>query len=211
MKIRLNIENWNRKEHFEFFNRFEEPFFGITVRINCTKAYHKVKNINKSFFLFYLHSSIKAANMVEAFRYRIEDAVVYIYDQIKPSATISREDGTFAFTYFEYNMNFLDFCELAEPEISKSKNSKGINPSGRMDPDVIHYSTLPWIDFQSLTHSRNFKGKDSCPKISFGKLVKEGDDYYMSMSVHVHHGLVDGLHVGAYVENFQKLMDRDNL
>jgi chloramphenicol O-acetyltransferase type A len=38
MKQQLDVENWNRKEHFLFFKQFEEPFFGATV-IDCTKAY----------------------------------------------------------------------------------------------------------------------------------------------------------------------------
>jgi chloramphenicol O-acetyltransferase type A len=29
----------------------------------------------------------------------------------------------------------------------------------------------------------------------------------MPMAVHVHHGLVDGYHVGQFAETFQKLMD----
>lgn len=38
MKNTLNIANWNRKDHYHFFKDFEEPFFGITVNIDCTKA-----------------------------------------------------------------------------------------------------------------------------------------------------------------------------
>ena len=29
----------------------------------------------------------------------------------------------------------------------------------------------------------------------------------MPVSVHVHHALVDGVHVGQYIEEFQKLMN----
>ena len=30
----------------------------------------------------------------------------------------------------------------------------------------------------------------------------------MAMSVHVHHGLMDGLHVGQFVDHFQELMNK---
>lgn len=208
MKRKLDLQNWPRKEHFEFFNSFEEPFFGITVKINCTRAYHKAKASNTSFFLYYLHASIVSANKTEPFRYRIsEDNEVYVYDEINPSATISRQDGTFGFSYIKFERDFEKFYVGALEEIERVKNVPGLNPSGKDDPNVIHYSALPWIDFQSLSHARSFSYKDSCPKISFGKLVKEGDEYLMSMSVHVHHALMDGKHVGDYIDRFQAQMN----
>jgi len=39
VKKQLDIANWNRKEHFEFFRKFEEPFFGLTATVDWTKAY----------------------------------------------------------------------------------------------------------------------------------------------------------------------------
>lgn len=204
MKRKLDLQSWPRKEHFEFFNSFEEPFFGVTVKINCTKAYKKAKESARSFFLHYLHASIVSANETEPFRFRIsEDNEVYVYDEINPSATISRPDGTFGFSYIKYQREFEEFCEGALQEIERVKNVSGLNPSGKDDPNVIHYSAIPWIDFQSLSHARSFSFKDSCPKISFGKVVKEGEEYFMAMSVHVHHALMDGKHVGEYVDRFQ--------
>ena len=208
MRTKINLDEWSRREHFEFFNSFEEPFFGVTVRINCTRAYKTAKERNISFFLLYLHASITSVNETEAFRYRIsEDNQVYMFDIINPSATISREDGTFGFSYIKYQENFDAFYAGALKEIENVKNMSGLNPSGKDDENVVHYSAIPWIDFQSLSHARNFSHKDSCPKISFGKLVKEGDEYFMPMSVHVHHALMDGKHVGEYIDRFQDLMN----
>ena len=45
MKKKIDIITWNRKEHFEFFSKFEEPFFGTTIQFDCTKAYHKAKEL----------------------------------------------------------------------------------------------------------------------------------------------------------------------
>lgn len=41
MARKLDIETWNRKEHFLFFSQMEEPFFGVTIVVDCTKAYEK--------------------------------------------------------------------------------------------------------------------------------------------------------------------------
>ena len=79
MKTLLDIENWPRKEHFLFFKQFEEPFFGLTVEIDCTKAYQTAKELGTSFFVYYLHKTIVAVNSIEPFRYRIEEDKIYIF------------------------------------------------------------------------------------------------------------------------------------
>jgi chloramphenicol O-acetyltransferase type A len=75
--------------------------------------------------------------------------------------------------------------------------------------NVIHYSSIPWLNFTSLSHARAFSFKDSIPKISFGKMTEENGQRRMSMSIHVHHGLMDGYHVGEYVNLFQKLLNEE--
>ena len=51
----LDIDNWKRKDHFHFFRQFEEPFFGVTVNVDCTNAYNTAKSNGISFFLYYLY------------------------------------------------------------------------------------------------------------------------------------------------------------
>ncbi|MCT4587216.1 MAG: CatA-like O-acetyltransferase [Carboxylicivirga sp.] len=100
MKKRLDVENWERKEHYKFFTKFEEPFWGVTTEIDCGMAYEYCKANGYSF-------------------------------------------------------------------------------------------TLP----------------DSCPKITFGKMTDEHGVKTMPVSIHVHHALVDGYHVGQFVEKYQRLMN----
>ena len=73
--------------------------------------------------------------------------------------------------------------------------------------NLVHFSAVPWINFTSISHSRSFTIPDSCPKFSFGKMTEENGKKFMSMSVHVHHGLVDGYHLGLYFEEFDRLMN----
>jgi chloramphenicol O-acetyltransferase type A len=68
--------------------------------------------------------------------------------------------------------------------------------------NLIHYSAIPWLDFTSISHARSFSFPDSCPKISFGKMTEIDGQKSMSVSIHVHHALVDGYHVGLYVDRF---------
>lgn len=206
MKKELDISNWNRKEHFEFFSKFEEAFFGVTVDLDCTRAYEKSKDDNISFFLYYLYLSCKAVNSIEPFKYRIEGHKVFIYDKINASATISRDDNTFGFSNIIYDEDLNTFLSNAQQEIERIRSGSGLMLE-EIRQDEVHYSALPWIKFSSLSHSRRYSREDSCPKISFGKLTSENGRKIMPVSIHVHHALMDGYHVGVFVEKFQDLLN----
>ncbi|WP_310555199.1 chloramphenicol acetyltransferase [Flavobacterium sp.] len=207
MKQKLNLETWNRKEHYLFFKQMEEPFFGITTTIDCTKAYEKAKELNVSFFTYYLHKTLVAVNEIENFRYRILNDEIYIFDQIDASATILRADETFGFSQIEFSEDILKFSKNTENEITRIQTTTGLFTRDFTE-NLIHFSALPWINFTSFTHARSFTWPDSCPKISFGKMMEENGKKTMAMSVHVHHGLMDGFHIGQFVHLFQKLLDK---
>lgn len=206
MKTEIDINTWNRKEHFEFFSAFDEPFFGITTPIDCTIAMKRAKEIEIPFFVYYLHKTLEAINKVENFRLRIENKKVYLYNEIDASATIMREDKTFGFSFMKFHEDINEFSKMAQIEIERIQSTIGVF-TREYPENIIHFSAVPWINFTSLTHSRNFKIEDSCPKISFGKVVEENGQKIMSLAVLAHHGLVDGYHMGLFVEEFQNLMN----
>ena len=209
MKTLLDIENWNRKEHFLFFKQMEEPFFGVTVEIDCTKSYETAKALDTSFFIYYLYKTLVAVNTIESFRYRISEDKIFVHDKINGSATIGREDGTFGFSLIEYNSDFTIFEKTALTEIERIQNTTGLFTRTFEEDNVIHFSAIPWLNFTSLSHARSYSFPDSCPKISFGKMmVAENGKRTMSMSVHVHHGLIDGFHLGQFVDYFQEIMNQ---
>lgn len=204
---KLDLETWNRKEHFEFFNKMQEPFFGITTNIDCTLAHLKAKRLSISFFTYYLHKTLIAVNQIENFRYRIIDNEVYVFDSVNASATILRDDKTFGFSFMEFNKNIIEFANATKQEIERVRNTKRLFTRDFPLINLIHFSTLPWVNFTSFSHARSFDFSDSCPKITFGKMIDIDGKKTMSMSVHVHHGLADGYHVGEFVNLFQELMD----
>ena len=212
MKRILDQSKWNRKEHFDFFRKYDEPFFGIVTEIDCTKAYQISKEKKQSFFAYYLHKSLLAVNLVEEFRYSIDGEEVVIHNKIHASTTIGREDGTFAFTFVPFNLEFDKFNESLKAEIESVQNSSGLRLiEGDTRQDVIYYSSIPWNTFSGLTHARNFKTEGSAPMITFGKMFQKGDKKIMNVAIYVHHGLADGFHIAKHLEFFQKLMDEKEL
>ena len=207
MKQKIDLATWTRKEHFEFFSTFEEPFFGITTPIDMTVAYEKAKVLQIPFFVYYLHKTIAAVNQVENFRYRIEENEVVLYNEIDASATIMREDKTFGFSFMKFHSNIDEFTKIAETEIERIQVTPGLF-TREFPTNIIHFSAIPWINFTSLTHSRSYTLPDSCPKVSWGKLMEENGKKTMSVAVMAHHGLVDGYHMGLFVEALQTELNK---
>ena len=208
MKKIINQSTWNRREHYDFFSQFDEPFHGLVANVDCTWAQHNCKQKNISFFLFYLHQVLKAINATDAMRYRIEDGQVVDYACIHASATIERSDHTFAFCSIEFEEAFTDFSLAAKKVMKSVSESSGLGFNTSMERnDVIHFSAIPWISFTGLTHARHFQQKDSVPKISVGKYFEQGNKLMLPVATYVHHGLADAYHVHQFLQTLESLLN----
>ncbi|MDN3667461.1 CatA-like O-acetyltransferase [Algibacter miyuki] len=201
----IDINTWNRKQHFEHFSALADPSFAVTIPFNVTQAYQVSKANKISFFTRYLHDCMRAINEVENFKYRILDNEVVVYDVIHTSPTILRQDKTFGFSFVHFNDDFKLFSDNLENEKTRINNSTNLYPPVN-GLDCIHCSALPWVNF--IGHKEPNSGLlDSIPKISFGKATKINDELIMNVSVHVNHALVDGYHVGLFSEKFQHFLN----
>lgn len=205
-KTKIDLDTWNRREHFEFFSKFKEPYFGITADLDITTLYNQAKQENYSLFLAYLYCTLKAVNQLPAMRMRIQEGEVVIYDTIHVSPTLLRTDGTFSFSYLDFSNQFLDFHSHGKALMNAVDQTQGLNLGDNRD-DVIHCSALPWVKFTSLSHARPLDDNDCCPKMSFGKIVTIDGRKIMPVSCHVHHALVDGIDVGRFYELVQSYFD----
>ncbi len=208
----LDLESWSRRAQFEFFKSYDHPFFNITTNVDVTSLVDLTRaDKSISFFIAYHFLSIKAANEVEQFRYRLDGERVRVYERINAGTIVLLPNESFTFVYFDYQTNYLEFQDRARVAVDRAL-SGGPDLEQRADrEDLIHHSVLPWVAFTSISHARNFKRPDSVPKIAFGKYTTENGRSRMPVSVEVHHALMDGLHVARYFEKFQGYLDDPRL
>jgi len=200
MKHQIDIENWNRKNIFNFYKDLESPFFNITANVDVTEFYKFCKTEKLSYFLANLHRSTQTCNEIENFRYRLnaDKTQVNCYDVIHAGSTILFDDQTFGFAYFEMENKLIDFVKKGKKTIEEVKQKKAFTP--KETEDLIHYSVIPWVSFTAFKNARSIPITDSIPKIVFGKIFEQDNKKLMPISVEVHHALVDGWHVGQYFE-----------
>lgn len=205
---KIDKEHWNRREHFEFFSKMASPYFGIVSEVDCTKAYEYSKDNGHSFFAYYLFKSMNAINRVEELKLRIVDQDVILFDRIHAGTTIGRLDGTFGFAFVNFSERFSDFNKELQTEIVGVNSCSGLRLNNDdIKKDLIRHSTFPWHKFTALLHPTNFDKSESVPKITFGKFFIQNERKLLPISIEAHHGLVDGLHLANYLNEFQRELD----
>ena len=205
----LDLEAWERREHFEFFRGFDQPFFTVTVELDVTEAVRRSRQAGGvRFFIRCLHAALGSANGVAELRYRIRGDRVVVHDVIHAGSTVLKENDTFSFGYFDYDPELGRFAELAEAELARVRPADfPLRPRPERD-DLLHCTVLPWIRFTSFDHARDSRAEGSVPKLVFGRRFADGERYRMPVSIAVHHALADALHVGRFLDGLQDRLER---
>jgi len=205
---KIDLTTWKRREHFDFFSKMKSPTFGIVTEVNCNQCFENSKKQGKSFFANYLHKSMIAINAIDEFKYRIIDQEIIEFEKIHAGITIGREDETFGFGFVNFSSDFETFNAELQNEILEVKNSSGLRLNNDdIRKDLIRHSTIPWSSFSGLLHPTNFEQKESVPKITFGKFIIREGNRMLPISIEAHHGLVDGIHIAKYLNEFQNQLD----
>lgn len=203
----IDLETWPRRHLFEFYLPYEKPFFNVCTRLDITNLIDEFRKRERTnIALTYHYFALRAANEIEPFRYRLRQGKVLVHDVINGGTTLMLPNETFTLVYFDYKENYREFMEGATRAVEEMRTGDGAFSPRHEDDARIHCTTLPWIAFTSFSHARRRRPDDSVPKIAFGKFMKESERTFMPFSVEVHHSLVDGLHVGRYLDRMEEML-----
>lgn len=207
----IDLASWPRAQHFEFFQGMNSPYFNICSDLDATTLFSYCRERQISFFHAYIYLALVTVNEQQPFRLRLVDGEVRDYDAISVSVVELCDDETFRFNNVPFDRDFAAFQLKARSNAQAIKQGPFMPENfreGEAAVNTIHCSVIPWISFTSFSHARDLRQIDSVPKIVFGKMRQVGEQQLMPLSVEVHHGLMDGLHVGRYVERLQALFNQ---
>ena len=201
----LDIETWTRRDLFEFFRGYEKPHFNICTQLDVTSLLNLLRDRpGVSVSLAYLYFALRVANEIEPFRYRLKEGKVFVYDVINGGTTVLLPNESFSYAYFDYHEDFEKFSQGAAQSIKKVQSEGLLKPT--MRDDLIYFTVLPWVSFTSFAHARTPGRGESVPRIAFGKFINENERTMLPISVEVHHALMDGLHVGRYLNGLEEVL-----
>jgi chloramphenicol O-acetyltransferase type A len=208
MKI-IDLETWNRKEHFAFFYRMDYPQYNICANIDITRFLSLVKENGWPFYYAMTYAVTEVANQCKNLRYRIRKGQVILHDRVHPSFTdmAGKEDDLFKVVTVEMEDTLPAFVKKAATISANQKTYFDLAPFAGRD-DFLYITCIPWISFTSMSHTIGLNRDDSVPRISWGKYFREGEKVLLPFSVQVHHALADGSHVGQYFEKLQDYLDK---
>ncbi|QTL98621.1 chloramphenicol acetyltransferase [Iocasia frigidifontis] len=205
----IDIEKWERKEHFNFFHRMDYPQYNICANIDISNFFDYIRTNKLSFYYAMIHSTTYIANKIINFKYRIREDEIILHDKISPSFTDMNnidEDDLFKFVTVNMKEDIFEFAEYAEEKSKKQKEYFSFDEQVGRD-DLVYITCIPWISFTHISHTITLNKNDSVPRISWGKYFNENDKVLLPFSVQVNHALVDGIHIGKYLFELQKYIN----
>lgn len=205
-KIKINRENWERREIFDFFSGSSDPFYMVTFKQDVTNLYRYAKEKGISFYYALVYLCTEAVNSVDAFSYAVENGEVYKLEKRIPSFTdLKKGSEAFHIVTMDSGCCLDDFCRNAAEKSAAQESFICFDEEGE---ELIYFSCAPWFEMTALTNEKYLDGdgaKDnSIPHIAWGKYSDDGSRKVLHISVEVNHRFIDGIHIGKF---HQKLAD----
>lgn len=203
----IDIENWKRKEHYQFFSQMDYPQYNICSNLDVTRFVRYVKENKLSFYYSMIYASSFVINQIDEFKYRIRDGKVVLHETIHPSFTdLQPGNELFKFLLVEMEDSLPEFVEKTITKSHQQTTYFPMNEIGNRD-DLVLITCVPWISFTHISHTIKLDKEEAMPRVSWGKYFKERERILLPFSVQVNHAFVDGMHIGKYIEQLQKFID----
>ncbi|CAH2212592.1 chloramphenicol acetyltransferase [Tepidibacter aestuarii] len=202
----INFDTWKRKNHYKFFEKVDNPQFNICLNVDVTNFFKFVKSNEISFYYSMIYASTYVMNQIEDFRYKIRNGEIILHDKLQPSfADMGPSENLFKIVSLDLESNIIEFSNKAKEKSIKQTN---YFPETNVNQDeLIYFSCIPWISFTSISNEIVMNKEDSIPRISFGKYFNDNGKILLPYSIQVNHMLLDGVHVGNYIERLQKFLN----
>ena len=200
----IDLETYPRRSHYEFFKAMAYPYVGLTANVDVTNILAAVKKHGGSAFLGYLWVAANAANSVPEFRQRIVDDKIVEFDHCDTAHTVALPDGTFCNCATDCRRSFEEFLAYGAERQEEAKKRHGFVQPGDDETKLMFVSCVPWVSFTQVIQPTPYPA-DCNPRIVFGKFFKDGEKTMMPLSVQCNHALVDGRHLGAFYQAFDRL------
>ena len=202
----IDLENFPRRSHYEFFKSYAYPYMGITANVDVTGLYDSAKAMGGSPFLAFLWAAATAANSVPEMRQRIIGDRIAQFDHCDTAHTVALPDGTFVNCRTDCRRSFDEFQTYGKQRQEEAKSRHGFVQPGEDETSLIFVSSTPWITFTQVIQPTPIPA-DSNVRIVFGKFFDQNGRKMLPVNIQCNHALVDGLHVGRFFQKFQELSD----
>lgn len=199
MKRIINMQEYPRREQFEYFRPLSYPYVGVTVEVDVTGMVRYCRSSGYSFYLTFMHAVALAADGVPELRQRIHNGEIVEYDECPTSHVELLADGSYTYCTLHHHMDMEQYMTRALAAREACRKKTGIKEDA--DAESMYFiSTLPWLHYTAMIQPVA-GGDESNPRITWGKYEENpARQLMMPVSILAHHALVDGIHIARFYE-----------
>ncbi len=205
----IDLDTYPRRQWYEHFQQFEIPVTYRTIQIDVTTLKDYCKRNGLKFSMTIGLILMRATNHVPEFRHRIENDGPVAYDKIIPSFTVMTENKVFEMTKGVYTDNFasdyrenLDINDMVAKGLAVPPRSENLGQ--------VFVTVNPWTT-QTAVQAPFTKRFASVPVFCVGKMYEDAGRIKLGLGLQVHHGLVDGYHIGHFVHILERHLEDPTL
>lgn len=202
----LDLETWDRREHFHFFQALRNPCVGLTVPLDARRlAEHRRSLATPGRLSDRLsYCAMRAANQVPELRQRIVNLRPVEFARVDAGFTyIPRGRTLHANCVAAYDPDFAVFSAGIQAARDLSDRAPTLTPAGAEGQGLVYLSVLPGHSFSGMSNPWGDPWTDTVPRVAFGRL--DPDTGRLPVSVEALHSFVDGRHLSAFLDALSAL------
>jgi chloramphenicol O-acetyltransferase type A len=200
----IELSQWDRREHFEFFQGRRNPCLCIASCINVESLtqYRIGNSIRLTDCVYY--AVMLAVNTVKEFRYRLVNRSPVEFSRVNAAFTyVPSGKELHSNCVAPFDRQFTIFQQNIQCSRDKADINPTLTPEGGESQGLVYMTCLPTVFFTSLANPWGDPWVDTVPRVAFGKV---NDEKMMPISIEVLHSFVDGRHVGEFLESVQEVV-----
>lgn len=199
---RIDLNRYPRRGLFEAFKDRQMPCFSVTSNVEITRLRERVAVSGHRFFVTMSYILSLAVNRIPELRHRLIDGDLYEFERVDPGYTVLLDNKTFSFCDAAYHEDFPTYYADAARRIDAVRARPDYSTGEKHH--MFFITSMPWLSFTAFTHPYDAR-YESIPVLTLGRYFSQGEKALVPLAIQVHHGLVDGWHVGLFYDEVQRL------
>ena len=194
-KREISLDQYPRADILRACNDRLMPQFSTTCEVDVTGIKRCCALSGESFFIAMSYAVSRAINAVAAMRHRVINGTLFEFERVDPGYTVAREGDLFSFCDSAYDADFIRYRNQAMASMESVKTSPDLSVTEKHH--MFFITSIPWFSFTAFTHPYD-PIYGYIPVITLGKFTARAESVFMPVAIQVHHGVVDGVHVGRF-------------
>jgi len=195
------VDDYYRREHFDFFRTYESPFYSINFDLDITAVKQFSRDRGTSVYLTLCYLFMRGMNRVEDFRYRVVNEEIVIHEQLEIAATVPAPNGAFSFARFDHDPDLESFLRRADAVAQRASEKATLAETA--EGNTILFTAIPGVRFTGLTHVTPVDRTDGRARVAFGRFYEDAGRSMVPVGLGVNHIFIDGVALGRLVEEVQ--------